>query len=70
MNTATLFFRKLHVSGLLKGITGNVESITFPTPEACMKWVEAINRKADARRLSWRVADRSFQNFDREGRAA
>lgn len=65
MNTATLFFRKLHVSGLLAGLTGTVESITFPTAEACLAWVAAINRKADAGRLSWRVVDRSFQNFAR-----
>lgn len=65
MNHATLYFRKYFTKGLLKGLTGPVESVTFPTVEDCIAWRDIVSDRSARGKLNYRIADSSFQNFAR-----
>lgn len=61
---ATLYFERTFTRGTLKGLT-HKDAVTFPTPEACVAWKNAVNAKNARGRLDWFVSDASFQKFDR-----
>jgi hypothetical protein len=61
--TTRLYFTRQFTSGTLKGIR-HYDSISFPTPKACMEWAESVNASS---RLNYKIVDRSFQSYKREG---
>ena len=60
----TLYFTREFTKGNLRGIRHN-DKISFPDYPACVQWARAINAKADAGTLPYRIVDRSFQNYQR-----
>ena len=58
--TCKLYFSREFVKGSLKGIVQH-DALPFSSPERGMSWVKAIQAKARAGKLDYKLIDYTFQ---------